>query len=56
MPRTPNLPARPGFFSVFTTTTAALPARVSATFRTTGANETQWGHQGAQNSARIGAS
>ena len=49
-----NRPARPGFSWVFTWTTAHLPASSSATYRTTGANRVQWGHQGAQNSARTG--
>lgn len=43
-----------GLSSLLIWTTAASPARSSATFRTAGANETQWGHQGAQNSASTG--
>ena len=56
MPRTEKRAASPGLSSVFTWMTAAVPANISAAFRTAGANEVQCGHQGAQNSARIGAS
>ena len=48
-----NRPARPGFSWVLTWTNAHFPASSWATSRTTGANRTQWGHQGAQNSATI---
>lgn len=47
----PNRPARPGFSSVFTWTTAHFPASSFAASRTAGAKFRQWGHQGAQNSA-----
>jgi len=54
MPRTPKRDARAGLSWVLICTTAALPASFSATVRTTGANEVQCGHQGAQNSAKTG--
>lgn len=54
MPLTPKRAARAGFSWVFTWTTAAVPASFSAIVRTAGANETQCGHQGAQNSTSTG--
>ena len=56
MPRTAKREASFGFSSVFIWMTAALPANSSAACRTAGANETQCGHHGAQNSASIGPS
>ena len=56
MPLTAKRAARLGFSSVLIWIIAALPASISAAFRTAGANERQCGHQGAQNSASIGPS
>jgi len=49
-----NLSASRGFSWVLTCTTTPFPASSPATVCTTGAKSRQCGHQGAQNSARIG--